>query len=197
MTVYFLGAISGLHKYRKNYERIVDFLKSKKYEVKYEHILNRIPMKPETYPIKDDREYARVMKATIKSSDFIVAEVSHTTPNITYEIAFALENEIPVLALCLNNKDIQTPMLLKSDDHPLLTFHRYKDEELEMVLERDLYYMEKLSETHFTFNIVPSIKSYLDWISANRYLSRGLFVRNLISEAMEKDEEFQKSRREQ
>ena len=194
MNIYFLGAISGLDRYRTHYERIVKVLKDRGYSVKYEHILERIPNRPETYPIKDDREYARVMKATIKSSDFIVAEVSHTTPNITYEISFALENEIPVLALCLNAKEVQTPMLLKSDENPLLVFHRYKDEELEAVLDRDLFYIEKLCETHFTFNIIPSIKSYLDWVTSHKFISRGLFIRNLVTKAMQEDEEYKNDR---
>ncbi len=192
MQVYFLGAISGLDKYRPHYERIVNRLKDLKYDVKYEHILDRIPGKPETYPIKDDREYAEVMKATIKSSDFIVAEVSHTTPNITYEISFALENEVPVLALALLDGEIKVPTLLKSDNNQLLVFHRYKEPELEEVLERDLLYIERLAEKQFTFNIIPSIKAYLEWITQEKHISRGLYIRNLIQKEIEGDMTYQK-----
>ena len=194
MKIYFLGAISGLSQYRKNYVKEVKILEQMGHHVLSDHILERDHSRPDTFVIKDDREYYEYMTGRIKSSDVVVADVSHPTANIGYEISFALSNNIPVLALHSEEMESKVFPLLVGNQSDLLSLRSYEYKDLQRILKEELQRIFELSNSKFTIIINPQIASYLEWVSAKKGITRSEFVKGLIADYMPRDKAYAKKK---
>ena len=192
MKIYFLGAISGLIKYRKNYEKEVRILEKMGHHVLSDHILERDNNQSGIFVIKDDKEYFEYMTGRIKSSDVVVADISHPTANIGYEISYALSNNVPVLALYSESKGRKVFPLLVGNQSDLLCLREYNSKSISNILKEEMGKLEDSACIKFTIMINPQIASYLDWISEKNKLTRSAFIKKLIEDYMMSDKSYKK-----
>lgn len=192
MKIYFLGAISGLSIYRKNYEKEVRILERMGHHVLSDHILERDHNRPDTFVIKDDKEYFEFMTGRIKSSGVVVADISHPTANIGYEISYALSNNIPVLALYTENKGRKVFPLLVGNQSDLLSLRGYDSKNISNILKEEMGKIEDAACVKFTIMINPQIVSYLSWLSDKKKVTRSSFIKKLIEDYMLSDKSYKK-----
>lgn len=194
MKIYFVGAISGLNEYRKNYQNEVKILERMGHNVLSDHILERDHNRPETFVIKDDKNYFDFMTARIRSSDLVVADISHPTANIGYEISYALSNNIPVIALYSAAKGNKVFPLLIGNQSELLNLCGYSNETMQRILKSEVEKIQDSKSIKFTILINEQIALYLDWISRKKGLTRSIFLKQLIENYMLLDKSYKKSR---
>lgn len=188
MKVYFLGALSGLTKYRDVYENIISILEQKGHSVYSEHVMKVERDKVSNLSEEDRKKYFSKMKKSILTSDFVVAEVSHPTPNIGYEIAFAIENEKPVLVLHDKESNV-FPLLLGSSSEKLL-IKSYEKSNLEKIITKGIREVKNCMDIRFNFFISPEIVRYLDWVAKVKRVPRSVYLRDLIEDDMKKHKDF-------
>lgn len=194
MKIYFLGAISGLDKYKKNYQKEVRILEKLGHNVVSDHILERDKDKTETFVIKNDVDYFEFMSSRIKSSDLVVADISFPTANIGFEISHALSNNVPVIALYSAEKGNKVIPLLVGNQSDLLKLCSYSDETLERILKSEVDKIQDSNSAKFTILINESIAEYLDWVSKKNNLTRSAFIKDLIEKFMVSDKSYKKNK---
>ena len=121
MIIYCTGTKRGDAAYKKLHKDIIDFTESLGHTVLAE-LSNKFRS---TIPLTDNQIYKRSLK-WIDGSKLVLAEVSGSTLEVGFEIAYAmLERKIPALAL--HSGDVQISNMLSGCDSPLLTIRRYND----------------------------------------------------------------------
>lgn len=188
MKVYFLGSLSGIHKYKNIYKKIVSILEQKEHKVYCDHILNVDPENVTTLDEDARKKYFSKMRRTILQSDFVVAEVSHPTPNIGYEIAFAVENEKPILVLHDEKSNVFPILLGNSSDK--IVIKTYNSGDLEKVISKGIKALKAKMDIRFNFFISSEIVRYLDWIAKVKRVPRSVYLRDLIEDDMKKHKEY-------
>ena len=155
---------------------------------KHLHRENTISFYPE-----DDKEYFEFMIGRIKSSDIVVADISHPTANIGYEISYALSNNVPVLALYSETKGRKVFPLLVGNQSDLLNLRGYDSKNISDILKEEIGKIEDAASIKFTIMINQQIASYLDWISEKNMVTRSIFIKKLIENYMLSDKSYKKN----
>jgi len=190
MKIYFLGAVSGMSKFDASYKKIISFLESSGHKVEHMHVTAVTMDDILKYDWDKNHIDYNKMSKNIKNSDIVIAEVSHPTLKIGYEIALALENEVPVLVL---NSDIgeksKFPLFLGYPKDKLI-LKNYDVNNMKEVLEKGIEEISQLMDIRFNFFISPKMSKFLDWISKDKMIPKAVFLRKLIEPEMEKAKEF-------
>lgn len=160
------------------------------HHVTSDHILERDHNRPETFVIHGDDEYFRIMTARIRSSDVMVADVSHPTANIGFEISYALSNNIPVIALYWEQKGRKIFPLLVGGQNDQLLLKGYQLNNLEEILLEAIDKVKSLSESTFAFTISKDVGKFLDWISLQKKTSRAEYIRGLLNKKMKANKDY-------
>ena len=188
MKIYFLGSISGKDKYLKNYKAIVDALESLGHKVN-EGTIN--VSKEYVYEdISDDEKvkYYKQVLGWINSADVVVIEASHSSLSVGHELTLALEKNKPVVVLYSEGN---APHFLEGVQSERLVIEKYDVDGVKKLLKNALDYAADQQDTRFNFFISPRISNYLDWVARTKRLPRAVYLRRLIQENMDKNEEFQ------
>jgi hypothetical protein len=121
MIIYCTGSKRGDAAYKKLHKDIILFTESLGHTVLAE-LSDKFSS---TIPLTDNQIYKRNLK-WIDGSKLIVAEVSGSTLEVGFEIAYAiLERKIPALAI--HKGDAQISNMLSGGDSPLLTIRKYNE----------------------------------------------------------------------
>jgi hypothetical protein len=130
MIIYCTGSKRGDAAYKKLHKDIIDYTESLGHTVLAE-LSNKFSS---TIPLTENQIYKRNLK-WIDGSKIILAEVSGSTLEVGFEIAYAiLERKIPVLALHI--ADVQISNMLSGCDSPLLTIKKYNDsDEMKSIIQ--------------------------------------------------------------
>lgn len=188
MKIYFLGSVSALDKSGKDYKLIVENLKGLGHTVISDHVLGIKPSRVTGLSQEERKEYYRQMQKSIHSADCMVAEISNPTPNVGYEVAFALEQEKPVLALYREDSKVFPLLLGNSSDKLILS--EYTEERIKPVLAKGMRQVKNKSDIRFNFFISPEIARYLDWLNKYKRIPRSVYLRDLIEKEMEENTEY-------
>lgn len=189
MKIYFVGSISGRKKYLDNYELIVNKLELLGHKV-FEDTLR--PSHEEVYGLEDDEKvdfYKQVLK-WINQADVVVAEASFSSMSVGHEISVALGKGKPVVVLYTEG---HAPHFLEGIKDDKLIIEKYNENNLSEVLKASLDYASDQQDTRFNFFISPKIAGYLDHVSKNKRLPRAVYLRNLIEDHMNNNEEYMTS----
>lgn len=187
MKIYFVASIAGREKYLRNYELIVDALNKQGHTI-FEDTLR--PSNDEVYGLDDNEKvdfYKQVLK-WINQSDVIVAEVSHSSLSVGHEISVALDKGKSVIVLYTEG---HAPHFLEGINNDKLLIEKYDERSLENLLRNSLDYASDQQDTRFNFFISPRIAGYLDWIAKDKRLPRAVYLRNLIEDHMNNNQEYQ------
>lgn len=187
MTIYFNASVSGKKDYENNYRSIIESLQNMGHEVIYEHIFDVDPTELVTQTPKERASHHKNLNKWLSKADAVIVEVSYPSVSVGYEIGLALDKNKPVLALYSTENP---PAALAGENSEKFILAKYDRDNL----QRDLKYLindfADLQDTRFNFFISPKHQNYLDWIAKNRKIPRSVFLRDLIEEHMEENEEY-------
>lgn len=191
MKIYFLGTFSKLDEYEDNYRQIVEVLESKGHKVLSDHILMD-KAKIKELDKSDQRAYFRKMQSRIKSADVMVAEVSFPTASIGYEIAYALENEKPVLVLRQMDNSQKLGAIFEGNTSEKFIVREYSLDNLEQIITKNIGIMKEMLDVRYNFFITREIVHYLNHVAKTKRIPRSVYIRNLIEHEIDDDEVYQK-----
>lgn len=182
MNIYFTASIVGKKKYLDNYLKIIDVIKSKKFTIISDHIIDtsETQIHLET---KDKRlEFYKQLEKWIGSCDFVIAETSFPSISVGYEISLALKLGKPVLILFCEGR---APSLLAHHKDDKLVCEKYTLQTLQGIIDDFISYIQGTEETRFTFFITPEIALHLEEISKKEKLPKSVYLRKLIEKDIE------------
>lgn len=121
MNIYFACSITGGREFQPEYRSLVGGLLSAGHEVPTAHLAG--PGLTSEAALAPDLVYDRDT-AWICACDALVAEVSVPSHGVGYEIAFALEQDKPVLCLCRVGRPLSK--MISGNPHPRLRVFIYE-----------------------------------------------------------------------
>ncbi len=190
MKIYFSVSLSQMdEQLRKNCKQIISQIENQGHTVFNKRILDK---KPDTYQAQSEKEALKAQRELTrlkKLADAVLVEVSRQSLGIGQEIALALSINKPVIALYEKGHQ---PHVLRDEGKELLFLSPYTKESLQNVVQEAIEYAADHQDVRFNFFISPSIGNYLDWISKEKKIPRSVYLRNLIEQDMEDNEEFGK-----
>ncbi|MBN2015431.1 nucleoside 2-deoxyribosyltransferase [Candidatus Dojkabacteria bacterium] len=190
MKVYFTGSITHKKENKDWYTRIIHILESNG------HTLNKANLKVDPSQLKEYSEnqivktYKNIMK-WIDEADVVIAELSKHSSGVGYEIAYALDQRKPVLAI-YNKKLTPSPVSIPIRGNPsrYLVFKECDDKTLETTLKEFLRSSKQKLDTKFILIISPEIDRYLEWASDFKRMHKAQIVRNAVENDMNSDKDY-------
>lgn len=183
MKVYFTASIAAKAQYKKNYDQIISYIKSKNHTITHEHI-SEVEEKDIRLLTREDRlGFHGKLEKWIKSCDFMIAETSFPSISVGYEISLALRVGKPVLILYSEG---DPPSLLAHHKDEKLVCEKYTKDTFKNIVDEFIEYIEGKSDLRFTFFITPEIVHYLDEVSRDQKVPKSVYLRNLIESDMRK-----------
>lgn len=187
MKIYFIASLSGREEYGGNYQKIIEALRSLGHTILSEHVLKTEPGKLEEVSKKEEQQFYKQVQNWINEADVIVAEVSHPSTNVGHEISLGLSKNKPVVMLHMPD---QKPILFEGLDSEKVQLIAYDPDTIDQDLKYALDFASEQQDTRFNFFISPKHQNYLDWIAKNKKIPRSVFLRRLIEQHMEENEEY-------
>jgi hypothetical protein len=117
----------------------------------------------------------------IRNSDIVVAEIGIPSIGVGQQIAFSLDNKVPVIALVDENA-IKPSRFTLGNESKLLSIVRYNSKNLAEQLKEKFGNLRKQRFTKFNFIATKEINNYLETESKKINLSKSQFLRILITE---------------
>jgi nucleoside 2-deoxyribosyltransferase len=184
MLVYFTGSVSAKEKFLSNYLHILETLKKQSHEVIAEHIIDSTENHIRLLSKEERVKFHDKVKSWINSCDFMIAETSHPSTSVGYEIGYALRVGKPVLILYSIG---DPPSLLGQHEDEKVVSEKYTLQNVGEIIKNFVSYVEGKQDLRFTFFITPKLVNYLDSISKNKKIPKAVYLRKLIEQDMEKE----------
>ena len=205
-NIFFSASIYYLSDMLVTYEEIIKYIKNSKSNVMVDWVeewrkVHKENTKSSTLIQKKKTIYNMIEPdkffnntREILNSDAVIAEVSHPTVGVGYQLFYATLNNKPVLALFDGKKgDEKKIRLIININSPLIILRKYNKESLHNIIFNFINKSnQKLSK--FNFVITEEVKDYIDWLSnENQNVSRSVLLRETISNKIIFDDmEYQK-----
>jgi hypothetical protein len=128
------------------------------------------------------------MSKTIANCDVVVCEASFpSTISIGHEVSVALDKGKPIIALYQPKKE---PGVLEGINSERFMLLEYTQKDLKEVLDYGMEGAVEQIDVRFNFFISPKISKYLDKVSKETKTPRAVYLRNLIEEDMDSNDEY-------
>ncbi len=183
MKCYFTASIAAKDKYIANYIAIVECLKKNSISVQADHILDITESQVHLQTKEQRLAFHDKLKTWITTADFMVVEASFPSISVGYEIALALQSDIPVLVLYTQE---YPPALMAFHKNEKLVCEKYTKDSLPEIIEEFIQYAHSTHDTRFTFFITPRISAFLDEVSKKSKVPKSVYLRRLIEREMQK-----------
>lgn len=191
MKIFFNSSLAGKNEFVGNYKEIFDALEKTGHKLLQSPVFESQAEEVVKETAKQAGSYYDKLVQWIKQADVCVFEASYPSTSIGHEIALALHMSKPVIALHV--KTAPRNKVLESIGDEKLQVLDYTPGNLgDQVAEAVDYALEQ-ADTRFNFFISPQIGAYLDRVSKERRVPRAVYLRRLIEEDMESNEEYQNS----
>ena len=126
-------------------------------------------------------------------ADYFIAEATGRSFTIGYFYALALARKMPILLLVKDEnygKDLPSGAVLGIENE-LVRVEYYSEKTITPILKKFLSTKGKQALTKFNFIISPHIGDYLEWVAHVKKQPKSDYLRKkIISEIIEKDEEY-------
>lgn len=189
MKIYFSASITrATAEHKENYSRIIQTLKDLGHNVFSENIEKKTRQILKNQSNKESLQIQRKLAKRKKQADMVVLEVSTPSFGVGQELAYALTNKKQVLALYTKGNE---PHLLRDDGEDSLFIVEYDRDDLKSVLEDYIDLARDQMDIRFNFFVSPKIVNHFDFISRKRRMPRAVYLRRLIEDDMEANEEYQ------
>jgi len=127
------------------------------------------------------------VEKSVKKSEICIFETTVPSLGLGHHIYMALSLGKPVITLYRGEN---APLMLSELQESKVQVLQYTNDNIEDILEQAISYAKEQADTRFNFFISPRHSNYLDWIAKNRRVPRSVFLRNLIKQDMEVNEEY-------
>lgn len=178
MYIYFTGSLSGKKSHGSNYLKIIEYLISHGHTVIADHILQTTEDTIRKSTPKQKLEFQKKVEMWIENSDCVIAETSHPSVSVGYEIGMALQINKPVLIL--HSPDVDPPSLFSSHENENVVTSTYTKDTFARIIVEFLGFVEQNHDVKFTFFIPPRHAHYLDRISKRHKVPKSAYLRELI-----------------
>lgn len=187
MKIHFMAPIAtGIRL--KRYEQIISVIEKNDCELVTRHVIERKIDELQSETTADAELYVKKLMNWFKKADVLLFEASQPDTSIGFEIATALNMSKPTIILFENGR---------IKPHALLGLHSekiqvlgYEEHTLQELLELAIDYARDTADVRFNFFVTPSIGAYLDWIAQNKKIPRSVYLRNLIEDDMNNNQEY-------
>lgn len=193
--VFFSASIYCLNETENIYQEIINSIKDNGSEIVIDWFspirgldLDNSSINNQISPEKFFSQTQRIIE-----SDVVIAEISHLTVGVGYQIFFANLNNKPVLALynegLISKEKIGTIINLNS---PYLLLRKYSKDSLQNIVDTFLNNRgQKLSKFNFVIN--QEVKDYINWLGSNKLSSsKSEILREIIiSKVIYNDNDYQ------
>lgn len=188
MKIYFSVSISQLNEeIKNNCSRIIDILKKNGHSVFPEDLLLK-NMRTIGSQSEDEALIAQKKLTSFKKScDLVLIEATNQSLGIGQEIALSLSLNKPVIILYSGDR---VPHILKDEGKDYLEISKYNKDDLESVLGLAIDFASSHQDTRFNFFVSPKHVSFLDWVAKTKKIPRSVYLRRLIEEEIEKDNDY-------
>lgn len=182
MKVYFTASISVKDRLIDRYKVIIETLKKRGHKVEYEHILNATEQSVRAMSPKDRVNFLSKVENWIKTSNFVIAETSHPSVSVGFEVALALRYAKPVLVLYSEG---DAPSLLLHHTYDRLHAEKYSNANVGGIIEDFVHYIQGKHDTRFTFFLPEELNAYLEDSSRKLKLTKSMYLRRLIEKDLQ------------
>ena len=182
MNVYFTASVVGKKQYLAQYQKIIDILRAKQYDVVSDHIINATEQKIRIENREDRLKFQKQLEHWISSCDFMIAETSFPSISVGYEISLALQRNKPVLIL---HSIGDPPSLIGEHIDEKLICEKYTTATLADSIDDFINYIKGTADSRFTFFITPEIGTFLEKVSKKEKLPKSVYLRKLIQREMQ------------
>jgi hypothetical protein len=178
MIVYFTGSVSAKEKNVSNYIKIVDTLVRAGHTVIADHILKTSEEQIYRESDQEKQAFEKQVEAWIEGAHCVIAETSHPSVSVGYEIALAMQIGKPVLIL--HNHQSRPPSLFAKHTSEYVVTMQYSKENISSIISEFMQYVQELRDVKFTFFISPQQAHYLDKVSKVKRIPKSAYLRQLI-----------------
>jgi hypothetical protein len=191
MNIFLIASIHGKKQYSDNYQKIVSLVEESGNKIKSDQIL-----KTESKTILEDADEETILDRykknlnALKNADAIFAELSYNSTSAGYLVAVAVSMGKPVVVFYSGNEEphLFRSLDMTSDKFIVVRYKQVSDLDKEVPLMID--FINETQDTRFNFFVSPAISSYLDWVSKTKRIPRSVYLRRLIDEDMESNEDY-------
>lgn len=139
------------------------------------------------------RAYSHISKS-IKSCDFVIAELSSKSTRVGYEIALALSEKKPVLILYnekTNSEKFTLSTPISGNKSKYLIVKKYSTKkDIESSIKFFMKDISELISTKFILIIPAEINKYLEWNVKEKGTSKAEITRKAIENMMKNDKDY-------
>jgi nucleoside 2-deoxyribosyltransferase len=193
MKIYFTTNVVDIDNIRVNVDNIYQTVEKLGHTIDRFNYQKNPQAKFDTDDNNDEmiKAFDYISKA-IKSSDFVIAELSSSSAAVGFEIAFALSEKKPVLVLYDETKQKSLATPFRGNKSKYLKIKRYRNEkDLENAIKFFINDVSTLIDTKFILIIPPVIDRYLEWNVREKGNSKAEVTREAIERMMKTDERYQ------
>jgi len=131
--------------------------------------------------------------------DAVIIEGSKLNPEANYILALALSQKKPIMFLVNRGTILDEGIRKLSDDKKLANifyFHFYNDNNLEKILANFIDLIgagdarREIANIKFTLRMTPRIERYLAWKVTHTKMKKADYLRVLLNQLIENDEEY-------
>ena len=182
MKAYFTASIVGRNKHINAYKTTVRELEKHGIKVQADHILESDSNALHNATPTQRLRFHKQLEDWIHESDIVVANVSYPSISVGYEIAMALNQNKPVLALY--EVGTKPPNLLVNYKNDWVVCEAYSQTTLPEIIDEFIRFAQSRTEMRFTFFLSPSQAAHLEHVSRHHNTPKSVYLRNLIEQDM-------------
>lgn len=183
MKVFFTASVSAKEKYLREYLNVINYLSVKGYDVKFNHIVESTESQIQHQAKEETLKFHSNVETWIKNCDFMVADTSHPSVSVGYEISLALRVGKPVLVFYGAGGP---PSLLAAYKDEQLVAEHYTENTYKNTIDNFIKFISSKNDLRFTFFITPAIATFLDEIVVKEKTPKSVYIRKLIEEDIRK-----------
>lgn len=189
MKIYISTTIVAEEVIKKDMISLAKYLEGKGHSVNKYKLTESYDSK-QTYSEDALSDYHKKMMNSIKQCDMVIAEISTKSSGLGYEIAVALNERKPIMAIYRGSEKEHSSLSLSSNPSRLLKVMSYTSEDLHAKAEEFIAFAKEQIDTKFILIISPEIDKYLAWASDERRMHKAQIVRNAVEDMMHKDKDY-------
>lgn len=189
MKVFFTSSITGLKKYKNNYELIAKIIQDHGYNL-YSGFMKVTKEKERSLTIEESKKVYNYIIERINVNDVFIAEMSYRSAPVSYQLTYAIEHNKPSLYLYEKGTGSIPNPVFTGNPSKYLVIREYNKTSIESILLEFLEDSKRLLMKRFNFVIPSELDEYLSISSAFEGISKGELVRKLIEENMNKDARY-------
>lgn len=182
MKAYFTASIVARNDYLRDYQQTISELERLGYSVQADHILHSNPEDIRSANRDTRLNFHKKVEEWIRTCDIMVANVSFPSISVGYEIAMALNQNKPVLALYRTST--KPPNLLIDFKNDWVVCEAYSQQTLPSLIEEFHEFSKSRVEMRFTFFITPAIATHLEKAAKRENMPKSVYLRRLIEHDM-------------